>query len=157
MGAASVNDLHDFVSQISATVQNKRSSKTLAPMFTQPMEEIFWLSSYSVRHKHRLYKSVFGLSQKEMMAIQNVHSFLAQTCDFSSQSSHIIQYVNPEVFYDQPNLNHSFKQMAGFSLLDYFEAHTIIQDNPMAASCNEISTRTDTIWIWHICLLETIS
>ncbi len=142
---ASVNDLHDFASQISATVQNKRSSKTVAPMFMQPLKETVWLSSYSVRHKHRLYKSVFGLSKKEMMAIQNVHSFLAQTCDFSSQSPHIIQYVNSEVFYDQPHLNHSFKKMTGFSLMDYFEAHTIIQDNLMAASYNEISTPTDTI------------
>jgi methylphosphotriester-DNA--protein-cysteine methyltransferase len=47
--------------------------------------------------------------------------------------------VNAEVFYDQPHLNHTFKKLTGFSPVEYFQANSILQDNLMSASYNEIS------------------
>jgi len=95
------------------------------------------LIHYSPRHKRRLYALIFSLSRKELMGVRNVQSFLEQTCDFASQNPRIIQHVDPEVFYDQPHLNRSFKKMTGFSPLEYFEANSILQDNLMSASYNE--------------------
>ncbi len=98
------NGLASFSSQIIKTIQKYRQSKTIAPLLSPALEESAWLKSYSPRHKSRFYKAVFGISKKEMWSIQNVHSFLEQTCDFASQNPRIIQHVNPEVFYDQPHL-----------------------------------------------------
>ncbi len=134
-------DVASFALQITETIQNHRESKTIAPLLSPALDESAWLGGYSPRHKSRLYKSVFGISKKEMWSIQNVHSFLEQTCDFASQNPRIIQHVNPEVFYDQPHLNHSFKKVTGFSPVEYFEASSILQDNLMSASYNEISAR----------------
>jgi AraC-like DNA-binding protein len=135
------NSLASFASQITETVQKYRTSKTIAPLLSPALEESAWLGGYSPRHKSRLYKSVFGISKKEMWSIQNVHSFLEQTCDFASKSPRIIQHVNPEVFYDQPHLNHAFKKVTGLSPVEYFEQSSILQDNLMSASYNEISGR----------------
>lgn len=133
------NSLASFASQIAETIQKYRQSKTIAPLLSPALEESAWLKSYSPRHKSRLYKAVFGISKKEMWSIQNVHSFLEQTCDFASQNPRIIQHVNPEVFYDQPHLNHAFKNVTGLSPVEYFEQSSILQDNLMSASYNEIS------------------
>ena len=137
----STNILASFASQITETIQKYRQSKTIAPLLSPALEESTWLKNYSPRHKSRLYKAVFGISKKEMWSIQNVHSFLEQTCDFASQNPRIIQHVNPEVFYDQPHLNHTFKKVTGLSPVEYFEQSSILQDNLMSASYNEISGR----------------
>ena len=106
-------------------------------MLKPSLVETDWLAAYPPRHKRRLYKSVFGLSRKEMQAIANVHQFLAQTCDFVAETPRIVEHVNTELFYDQPHLNNAFKKMTGLSPLEYFEANSILQDNLMAVSYNE--------------------
>jgi AraC-like DNA-binding protein len=136
----STNNLESFASQLTETIQKRRVKKQPYPMLLPTLEESSWLINFSPRHKRRLYKTTFGLSRKEIQNIRNVHSFLEQTCDFASQNPRIIQHVNPEVFYDQPHLNHTFKKMTGFSPVEYFQANSILQDNLMSASYNEIST-----------------
>jgi AraC-like DNA-binding protein len=133
------NDLDSFASQIMELLHKQQIRKLPYPMLSPTLEESSWLIHFSPRHKRRLYKTTFGLSRKEIQSIRNVHSFLEQTCDFASQNPRIIQHVNPEVFYDQPHLNHTFKKMTGFSPVEYFQANSILQDNLMSASYNEIS------------------
>lgn len=128
-----------FASQITEHIQKHRTKKWPYPMFLPTLEESGWLVNFSPRHKRRLYKATFGLTRKEIQNIRNVHSFLEQTCDFASQNPRIIQHVNAEVFYDQPHLNHTFKKLTGFSPVEYFQANSILQDNLMSASYNEIS------------------
>jgi methylphosphotriester-DNA--protein-cysteine methyltransferase len=105
-------------------------------MLSPSLEESEWLAHYSPRHKRRLYRSTFGISKKEMKAIQNVHTFLGQTCDFSTPNPRIIEHIDSDVFYDQPHLNKAFKKMTGLSPLEYFQTSSILQDNLMAASYN---------------------
>lgn len=131
-------DLDSFISQVAVWVDGHRVKKLPYPMFSSGLEESNWLVHFSPRHKRRLYKSTFGLSRKELQNIRNVHIFLEQTCNFGDQNPRIIQYVNPEVFYDQPHLNHTFKKMTGLSPVEYFEANSILQDNLMSASYNEV-------------------
>lgn len=140
-----VTNLAHFSEQIIATIQNQRIKKTIAPMLKPnlgprlgpSLVETDWLAAYSPRHKRRLYKSIFGISRKEMRAIENIHLFLAQSCDFAAEMPRIIEYVNTESFYDQPHLNNAFKKVTGLSPMAYFEANSILQDNLMAASYNE--------------------
>jgi len=131
-----VSDLPDFSSQIVAAIAERRTKKIIAPMFLPSLAETDWLAAYSPRHKRRLYKTVLGLSQKELWAIQNVHQFLGQSCDFATGMPRIVEYVNADSFYDQPHLNNAFRKMTGLSPLAYFEANSILQDNLMAASYN---------------------
>jgi methylphosphotriester-DNA--protein-cysteine methyltransferase len=135
------NDLDSFASQATEYIQKHQVRKQPYPMLSSSLEESSWLVNFSARHKRRLYKTTFGLSKQEIQNIRNLHSFLDQTCDFASQNPRIIQHVNPEVFYDQPHLNHTFKKMTGFSLVEYFQANSILQDHLMSASYNQISTR----------------
>ena len=109
-------------------------------MLTASLEETDWLAAYSPRHKRRLYKAIFGISTKEMRAIDNIHQFLTQTCDFAAQTPRIVEHVNADLFYDQPHLNNAFKKMTGLSPLAYFEVNSVLQDNLMAASYNEIAS-----------------
>ena len=138
-------DIETFNTQVVDTIQRHRIKKTPYPLLSPTLEESNWLVNFSPRHKRRLYRSIFGISKKEMWSIQNVHSFLEQTCDFAAEYPRIIRHVNAEVFYDQPHLNHTFKKMTGLSPLEYFEANSILQDNLMAASYNENSDNQDTI------------
>ena len=133
-----VNDIADFATQIRTTLQNNQVRKTAVPLLSPTLQESDQLAHFSARHKRRLYKSIFGLSKKEMLAIQNIHAFLGQSCDFSSQNPRIIEHINSELFYDQPHLNHAFKKITGLSPLEHFQANSILQDNLMAASYNEI-------------------
>lgn len=131
-----VKDFSSFVSQITDTVQKNQARKTAGPLLSPPLKETAWLAQFSPRHKRRLVKKVFGINQKELAAIQNLHIFLGQACDFSAQNPRIIEHIDADVFYDQPHLNHAFKKMTGLSPLEYFEASSILQDNLMAASYN---------------------
>ncbi|MAT97827.1 MAG: hypothetical protein CL608_11840 [Anaerolineaceae bacterium] len=140
-----VLDLDSFTSQVVTAVTKQRTPKTIAPMFHPSLAETDWLAAYSPRHKRRLYKSVLGISQKELRAIQNVHQFLGQTCDFATGMPRIVEYVNADSFYDQPHLNNAFKKVTGLSPLAYFEANSFLQDNLMAASYNEHSGQEDTM------------
>lgn len=133
------DDLNSFAVQITEFIQTYQIRKNPYPMFKSVLEESDWLVNFSPRHKRRLYKATFGLSRKELMNIQHIHSFLEQTCDFASENPRIIQHVNPGVFYDQPHLNHTFKKMTGFSPVEYFEAQSVLQDNLMSASYNAVS------------------
>jgi len=133
------DDLDAFKAQVESRLKSHQQKKSPYPMFESVLDESDWLVNFSPRHKRRLYQSMFGLSRKELQNIRNVHTFLEQNCDFGSQNPRIIQHVNPEVFYDQPHLNHAFKKMTGFSPLEYFEANSILQDNLMSASYNEVS------------------
>ncbi len=112
---------------------------TAVAYLTPTLEETAQFKTYSPRHKRRLFKKRFGISQKEMGNIQKVHAFLAQSCDFSSDNPHIIDYLDDDHFYDQSHLNHTFKKMTGLSLLDYFDENTVLQDNLMAVSYNELA------------------
>ena len=132
-----LEDFSAFASQCTKAVQTCRDRKVPEPMLSSMLEESEWLAQYSDRHKRRLYKTVFGMSRKDMVAIQKVHSFLDQTCEFTPGSPRIIEYVDADTFYDQPHLNRAFKKVTGLSPLGYFEANSILQDNLMAASYNE--------------------
>jgi len=134
-----------FSSQIVDHIRKHRTNKSPYPLLSSALEESDWLANFSARHKRRLYKSTFGISKKELWSIRSVHSFLEQNCDFTTEYPRIIQHVNAEVFYDQPHLNHAFRKMTGLSPLEYFEANSILQDNLMAASYNEISEEKDKI------------
>ncbi|HSL45065.1 MAG TPA: hypothetical protein VK897_16655 [Anaerolineales bacterium] len=138
-------DLEEFQSQVVEYLQSHRVKKSPYQMFSSDLQESAWLVNFSARHKRRLYKTTFGLSKKEMQNIRNLHSFLDQACDFASENPRIIQHVNPDVFYDQPHLNHTFRKMTGFSPVEYFQANSILQDHLMSASYNEISTNTGTL------------
>lgn len=136
------NDLSAVAEQISEKMSHLLEEKSAGYLLKpaakgNTLMESDWLQAYSARHKRRLYKNRFGLSRKEMVTIQNVHHFLEQSCDFSSQDPHIIDHVNNEYFYDQPHLSRAFKKVTGFTLLEYFEANIILQDNLMAVSYNE--------------------
>lgn len=131
-------DLESFASQVTEYVHAQRSPKSPYPMLLPNFEESDWLVNFSARHKRRLYQAVFGLSRKELQNIRNVHVFLEQACDFSSRNPRIIEHVTPDVFYDQPHLNHSFKKMTGLAPVEYFQNSSILQDNLMSASYNEV-------------------
>jgi AraC-like DNA-binding protein len=133
-------DLDAFKSRVEEWIESQRVKKLPYPMFSSGLQESSWLIHFSPRHKRRLYKSTFGMSRKELQNIHNLHVFLEQTCDFGEQSPRIIQHVNPDVFYDQPHLNHAFKKMTGLSPGEYFEKNSILQDNLMSASYNEVSS-----------------
>lgn len=126
-----------FEVEITKYVRDHRQGRVPAPMLSPTLGESRWLANYSARHKRRLYRSIYGLSRKELQSIRNVHAFLEQTCDFGSQNPRIIRHVNHEVFYDQPHLNRTFRRMTGFSPVEYFEANSILQDNLLSASYNE--------------------
>ncbi|MCB0034738.1 MAG: hypothetical protein KDE51_11985, partial [Anaerolineales bacterium] len=134
-----VHDLNHFTSLVSHTVQARQKPRTAAPLLSPSLEESDWLAAYSPRHKRRLLKTTFGLSHKEMRAIDQIHQFLSQSCDFSSRNPRIIDYIDDEHFYDQPHLNNAFKKATGLSPLAYFEANSLLQDNLMAASYNELT------------------
>jgi hypothetical protein len=138
-------DLESFKRHVIEYVQKHKTRRTPYPMLKHELDESDWLVNFSPRHKRRLYKTIFGTSKKELQNIHNVHSFLDQACDFSSENPRIIQYVNAEIFYDQPHLNHAFKKMTGLSPVEYFEANSILQDNLMSASYNEIPVEEDTL------------
>lgn len=132
------NDLESFTSQVTEYVREQWSPKLPYPMLLPNFEESDWLVNFSARHKRRLYQAAFGLSRKELQNIWNVHVFLEQACDFSSRNPRIIEHVTPDVFYDQPHLNHSFKKMTGLAPVEYFQNSSILQDNLMSASYNEV-------------------
>ena len=141
------DDLQSFTRQVSNTIEAQRSSKAASPMLSPTLEETEWFAHFSPRHKRRLYKSIYGISRKELGAIQGLHVFLGQTCDFSSQSPRIIEYIDSDVFYDQPHFNHLFRKMTDLSPLEYLQASSVLQDNLMAASYNEIAGQSGRIKI----------
>ncbi len=130
--------LESFASQVTESVRAQWSPKPPHPMLLPNLEESEWLAHFSGRHKRRLYQAAFGLSRKELQNIWNVHVFLEQACDFSSRNPRIIEHVTPDVFYDQPHLNHAFKKMTGLAPVEYFQNSSILQDNLMSASYNEV-------------------
>ncbi|HEX5839631.1 MAG TPA: hypothetical protein VFY26_17485 [Anaerolineales bacterium] len=130
--------LDEFKSRVEEHLQRHRTRKLPYPMLSGGLEETGWLVHYSPRHKRRLYKELYGLSRRELQNVRNVQAFLEQTCDFGEQNPHIIQHVNPDVFHDQPHLNHSFKKTTGLSPVEYFEKSSILQDNLMSASYNAV-------------------
>ncbi|HEX5807912.1 MAG TPA: AraC family transcriptional regulator [Anaerolineales bacterium] len=131
------DNLDVFRSQVLDYLAAHRTKKNPYPMFTADLEESAWLVNFSARHKRRLYRTTFGLSRKEMQNVRNLHSFLEQACDFAAENPRIIRHIAPDVFYDQPHLNHAFKKMTGFSPVEYFQANSILQDHLMSASYNE--------------------
>ncbi len=137
--------LADFAAQLARTLRARRARKAPYPMLTPALDESAWLAAYSPRHKRRLYQSVFGLSRQQLLGLRAVHAFLEQTCDFGPRLPRIIGHVNPEVFYDQPHLNRTFKKFTGRSPLEYFETSTLLQDNLMAASYNAPAAERDTL------------
>ncbi len=144
-GASAEPELASFAARVIETIQQQRTHKTDKPMLATTLEETDWLAHFSDRHKRRLYRSVFGISKKEMRAIQGLHAFLGRTCDFSSQRPRIIEYIDTDVFYDQPHLNRTFRKMTGMSPLEFLQAGSILQDNLMAASYNESGDPVGTI------------
>lgn len=132
-----VSGIRDFSSQIKDHIRKHKSNKFPRPLFSEHLKEADWLTHYSARHKRRIYQSALGVSRKDIVNIKNLHIFLEQSCDFGNQNPRIIQHVTPDVFYDQPHLNHAFKKMTGLSPVEYFEHNSILQDNLMSASYNE--------------------
>jgi methylphosphotriester-DNA--protein-cysteine methyltransferase len=134
-----VDDLGSFKAHMEAHLGRRRTNKFPYPLFSSGLDESDWLVNFSPRHKRRLYRAAMGLSRKELLNVRNVQLFLEQTCDFASENPRIIRHVNPDVFYDQPHLNRTFRKMTGFSPVGYFEANSILQNNLMSASYNEVS------------------
>ena len=133
---APVDSLDDFAKQLQPVLQANRQPRLAGPMFRSGLNESAWLDAYSPRQRRRFYQSVFGLSRQNLLAIENLHRFLGQTCNFGDENPRLIEYVDDEAYYDQPHLNRAFRKMTGFTPLAYFEASTILQDNLMAASYN---------------------
>ena len=131
-----IEDLDSFKMEVEEHLHRRGRKKHPYPMFSSGLRESAWLVHFSPRHKRRLYRETFGLSRRELLNIQNVQSFLEQTCDFASENPRIIRHVDPEVFYDQPHLNRTFRKLIGISPLEYFETNSILQDNLMSASYN---------------------
>jgi len=131
-----VNDLSTFAEKVTEHIANRRVRKTPYPMLKHSLQESDWLVHYSPRHKRRLYKSTFGMSRQEMQNIQNLHTFLEESCDFGIQNPRIIRHLDHGVFHDQPHLNHIFKKMTGYSPTEYFETNSMLQENLMSASYN---------------------
>lgn len=131
-----VTDLDDFAAQVTAHLRARQTRKAPYALLTPALEETAWLRAYSPRQKRRWYQAVFGLSRKEIDNLAKVQAFLAQACSFSAPPPRIIGHVNPEVFYDQAHLNHTFKQVTGLAPREYFAAGSVLQDNLMAASYN---------------------
>jgi AraC-like DNA-binding protein len=131
-----VNSLPDFASQLQPVLQANRQPRLAGPMFSSGLNESAWLATYSPRQRRRLYQTIFGLSRQGLLAIENLHRFLGQSCNFGDENPRLIKYVDDQAYYDQPHLNRAFKKMTGFTPLAYFEASTILQDNLMAASYN---------------------
>ncbi|MBK8902748.1 MAG: hypothetical protein IPM53_16280 [Anaerolineaceae bacterium] len=138
-----VADLAVFAEQVVRVVNGRARQKNPYPLLKDGLEESTWLSSYSPRHKRRLYKATFGLSRQALQRIANLHAFLAQNCDFDPDSPRLIGYVNAELFYDQPHFNHAFKKMVALTPLEYFEASSVLQDNLMAVSYNALPAQDD--------------
>jgi len=139
------DQLPSFAQQVTRTMHKRRVKRVAGPLLSPALRETEWLTRFSPRHKRRLYKTIFGVSRKEIGAIQGLHAFLGQACDFSSRSPRIIEYIDDTVFYDQPHLNHKFTRMTGLTPLEYLQASSILQDNLMAASYNEIAAQLSTI------------
>lgn len=135
------NSLKSFEEQVSHYIKTNQKRHNAYPMFKSGiLSESDWLVNFSSRHKRRLYQATFGVSRKELQNIYNLQSFLEQICSFDSENPRIIRHVNPEAFYDQPHLNHTFKKVTGLSPVEYFETNSILQDNLMSASYNVISS-----------------
>ena len=132
-----VSGIRDFSSQIKDHIRKHKSNKFPRTLLSKNLKEADWLTHYSARHKRRIYQNALGVSRKDIVNVKNLHIFLEQTCDFGNQSPRIIEHVTPDVFYDQPHLNHAFKKMTGLSPVEYFEHNSILQDNLMSASYNE--------------------
>ncbi len=143
--AAGTDGLDSFARQVSRTLRERRASRAGGPMLTPTLQETQWLSHYSPRHRRRLFKGVFGISQKELRAIQGLHAFLGQACDFASGRPRIIEHIDAEVFYDQPHFNRLFRKLTDLSPLEYLMDTSILQDNLMAASYNEPTGQPDTM------------
>lgn len=77
-----INSLPDFASQLQPVLQAIRQPRLAGPMFSSGLNESTWLAAYSPRQRRRLYQSVFGLSRQGLLAIENLHRFLGQTCNF---------------------------------------------------------------------------
>lgn len=131
-----VADLTAFAGQVARVVNGRARQKNPYPLLNYGLEESTWLSSYSPRHKRRLYQATFGLSRQALQRIASLHAFMAQNCDFDPDSPRLISHLNAELFYDQPHFNHAFKKMVGLTPLTYFEASSVLQDNLMAVSYN---------------------
>lgn len=129
-------NLPAFADQFTHYLQAHQTRRHPHPLLSPALQESAWLVNFSLRHKRRLYQSVFGVSRQALQRLAAVHTFLEQTCDFAAETPRIISHLNPDVFYDQAHLNHVFKQLTGFSPGEYFQANSILQDNLMAASYN---------------------
>lgn len=129
-------DLKSFASELLAALHRRQTENAQMPMLSHALEESDWLAQKSPRHKRRLYKKTFGMSRKELHAIQRLHTFLGQSCDFGVGQPSLIDHLNPEVFYDQPHFNRMFKKLTGLTPLEYFETSAILQENLMAVSYN---------------------
>ena len=141
-GLTTLPDFAEAFTQFAAQMQRPtRLRSQLAPDLAEPD----WLAKYSPRHKRRLFRTTYGVSRKDLQSIQNLHSFLGQTCNFTLDNPRIIEYVDHETFYDQPHMNRLFKKMTGLSPLAYFDTNRLLQDNLMAASYNTRSTTTTKI------------
>jgi hypothetical protein len=132
-----VADLEDFARQIERTLARRRDAAPASPAAVAALLHADGSAGWSPRHRRRLHRAVFGMSRREMASIATVHRFLAQRCDFSDGAPRVGDFVDPDLYYDQPQFNRSFKQVTGRSPLAYFEARSALQDNLMAVSYNE--------------------
>jgi hypothetical protein len=140
-----LQDLGTFAAHVAEYVRENRTRRNPYLMLKETLEESDWLKNYSPRQKRRYYKSAFGVSRKELDSLRGLHTFLAQSCSFEGRNPRLIEHINPEAFYDQPHFNHTFKKLTGLTPLEFFERNSILQDNLMSATYNEILEEKDKI------------
>lgn len=127
-----------FADQLTRHLRAHQTRRHPYPLLAPGLRECDELAHLSARHKRRLYQSTFGVSRQALQRLASIQAFLQQTCDFGDETPHIISHLDPDVFYDQAHLNHTFKRLTGFSPSEYFQANSILQDNLMAVSYNEL-------------------
>lgn len=127
-----------FADQLTGYLRAHQTRRHPYPLLAPALRESDEFAHLSARHKRRLYQSTFGASRQVLQRLAAIQAFLQQACDFGDETPHIINHLNPDVFYDQAHLNHTFKRLTGFSPSEYFQANSILQDNLMAVSYNEL-------------------
>ncbi len=130
--------LSEFASEFEAFLDEQATKGLSNSLLNNALQETTWFQQYSARQKRRYYQKIFGISQKELRKIQNMHKFLGQACYFSTRDDpRILDNVSAGDYYDQPHLNRTFRELTGLTPVEYFQITSVLQDNLMAASYNE--------------------
>jgi AraC-like DNA-binding protein len=126
--------LAQFANAVTSHLRDTTHSAS-AHMLTDDLEETTQLLSYSLRHRSRMFKRIFGINLKQLHQLQKLHRFLAQDCGFAVRSA-IIEHIDAVDFHDQAHLNHMVKHLTGLSPRQVIARKSVLQDYLMSASYN---------------------